>query len=297
MQRAFEFRTKMVEKWLTTLTEVLADVSQMGLFPTGYFEMRAVIRSVFAASILLSAMQAKAATMINVDQDARVIRAPNEGTSAFGFGVFRAGQSPTAPIINSRLVQTFSAGSAGNLQRVEFQIFAGRTRNDNDQLRFTLFDGDYAAGSRLIVGSQNVSFAQIPDDNSVFIGQNLVSFDTSSFAYAIRPGQRYSVAFEALPSVEFARLSAFIGIFLGTEPRPGGGFQAITRGSGYTGGDAFFLSGNGTPILGGTPQDIGFRSFVSLSAVPEPGIWVMMIAGFAAIGVAGRRRATQLKAI
>ena len=258
--------------------------------------MQAFVRSVVATSIIFSAAQAHAATMITVDQDARVIKAPNEGTSAIGFGVFRRRPGSVPPTFNSRLVQTFTAGSGGNLERIEFQIFAGAVRAPDDRIRFTLFDGDYAAGSRTIAGFQDVNFSQIPDANSVFVGQSVISFDASPFAYAIRPGQRFSVVFEVLPGNEVASLSAFIGVPGPIVQLPGGGFQSITRGSGYTGGGLFALNLDDS-IAGSGNDDIGFRSFVALSAVPEPESWLMMISGFAAIGMAGRRRVAQRKAV
>jgi hypothetical protein len=241
-------------------------------------------------------IEVKSATLINVDQNALVIKGANDGISAFGFGVFRRRAGSVPPTFNSRLVQTFTAGSAGELNRIEFQIF-GRASALNDRVRFTLFAGDYTAGSRTIAGFQDVNFSQIPDANSVFIGQNLISFDASSFAYSIQPGQRYSVVFEALPGNETASLSAFIGIPGELVPLPGGGFKVPVTGSGYTGGGLFFLDGNGVPDLTGDPQDIGFRSFVALAAVPEPDAWVMMILGFAAIGAAARQRSRHLQKI
>jgi hypothetical protein len=257
---------------------------------------RIIFFSILIFTLLLPAAETKAATLINVDQNALVIAAANEGTSAFGFGVFRRRPGSVPPTFNSRLVQTFTAGSVGTLERIEFQIFAGSVRALNDRVRFTLFDGDYAAGSRSIAGFQDVNFSQIPDANLVFIGQNLISFDTSPFAYAIRPGQRYSVAFEALPGNEVASLSAFTGIFLGVVPLPGGGFQAITRGSGYTGGGLFALNLDGS-VAGSGNDDIGFRSFFAPAAVPEPESWIMMIVGFAGIGMAARKKSRQLQKI
>lgn len=253
-----------------------------------------LIFSVLAFCHLFHPIETSAATLVNVDQDARVIRAVNEGTSSFGFGVSRRRPGSVPPFFNSRLVQTFTAGSVGNLERIEFQIFAGSIRDLNDRVRFTLIDGDYVTGSRLISGFQDVNFSQIPDANSVFVGQNLISFDASSFAYAIRPGQRYSVLFEVLPGNEVASLSAFIGIPAGVVPLPGGGFQAITRGSGYTGGGLFFLDPDGSVVASGN-EDIGFRSFVALSAVPEPETWLMFILGFAAIGMTARQRPKQMQ--
>jgi hypothetical protein len=259
--------------------------------------IRILIFSILIFTLFSTSSEIRAATLINVDQNALVIKAANEGTSSFSFGVFRRRPGSIPPTFNSRLVQTFTAGSAGRLDHIEFQIFTGNVRALNDRVRFTLIDGDYAAGSRSIAGFQDVNFSQIPDANSVFVGQNLISFDTSTFAYSIRPGQRYSVVFEALPGNEVASLSAFIGIPDGIVPLPGGGFEAITRGSGYTGGGVFFLDSNGLPDLNGRPQDIGFRSFFAPAAVPEPESWLMMIVGFAGIGVVARQKSRQVQKI
>lgn len=257
--------------------------------------MRRLFSLVLIIPLLFSAVEARAATLIAVDQNQVVIVRPDEVGSAFGFGVFRRRPGSIPPTFNSTLAQTFTAGNFGTLERIEFQIFSGSVRDLNDRVRFTLLDGDYAAGSRSIVGFQDVNFSQIPSIGSVLAGQNLISFDTSPFAYIIRPGSRYSVVFEVVPGNQVANLSALIGIFEGQIPLPGGGFQFVIRGSGYTGGGLFFLDQNGLPDLTGDPQDIGFRSFVSLTAVPEPETWLMMIVGFAGVGIIARQKPKQFR--
>jgi hypothetical protein len=49
----------------------------------------------------------------------------------------------------------------------------------------------------------------------------------------------------------------------------------------------------GTP--GGAPP-ISFLDGVSLTAVPEPASWALMLAGFGLVGLAARRRTTTLAA-
>ena len=71
-------------------------------------------------------------------------------------------------------------------------------------------------------------------------------------------------------------------------------------GGGYSGGDGGLVAGGGGSFNVGTNQSalagVGYGdgylniSFLSGSAVPEPGTWAMMLIGFGAIGVSMRRK-------
>lgn len=246
--------------------------------------MRPLIVFIAALSLLLTNQQANAATQIVVDQDARVI--PSGGGSFFALGIVQRPPGSNPPTVNSRLLQTFSARATGGLHGVEFQIIriGAPPRNLNGKIRFTLFDGDYSFGARSVIGFKDVDFSQLPSRSAFALAKDLIFFDTSSFAYAIRAQQRYSIAFEVLPEPGTGLLGAFIGNFLGRFQRPDGSFESRTQGSGYTGGDLYFLAENGSLINNVNRQDIGFRSFVSLTGVPEPQSWAMFIIGFGLLG-------------
>ncbi|HEV2567740.1 PEPxxWA-CTERM sorting domain-containing protein [Sphingomonas sp.] len=178
-------------------------------------------------------------------------------------------------------VQTFTAGTAGRLARIEFQAF-----NMSPQLgalKLSLIDGDYAAGARSVLAVQYTPFPALPSSPAARAGTT-VSFDTLDAGFVVAAGTRYSVLFEA----EVAPGLNFAGIVVGTATAPVPGQQPTFYSTDYAGGQLFGFT-NG--VFNTTPSrfDAGFQSFVDTS-VPEPASWALMILGFSGTGAALRRR-------
>ncbi|MBO9715169.1 PEPxxWA-CTERM sorting domain-containing protein [Sphingomonas sp.] len=178
-------------------------------------------------------------------------------------------------------IQTFTAGTAGILDHLDFQLFWATAGTDGIY-SLTLYSGDLI-GSPATATLQFVQLGQLstlPGSAAARAQTALTTFDVRAAGFVVAPGTRYSVAFDAAAGM--GRMGVIIGYGVGTPPNPptifgtnyaGGGFQQLSNGVG----------GPVTPS-----RDAGFVSYVSLN-VPEPGTWGMMILGLGAVGGAMRR--------
>lgn len=115
--------------------------------------------------------------------------------------------------------------------------------------------------------------------------QNVAFFDLSELGFNVTPGKQFSILMEAFGPPEGA------GLFVvGNVPGLDTNGSPIFQYNQYAGGTLYF-SANGRPF-GALPGDLGFRTFVdeAVAGVPEPGAWVMLIAGFAMAGSFIRKR-------
>lgn len=242
-----------------------------------------ILRSVLALAACCVASPAFSAIVL--DQEAVTIVQPNNGPSLVRIGEVPPPPSlPNNPSVFQSGVQTFTAGSAGRLSRIEFQA---ATLGPPQQGLFllTLIDGDFSAGANTIFGMSFVEFASVPSLSVAATGVTGLIFDTSAFDYRVAPGQRFSVLFDGLPFAPNQSAALIIGQATVPSITP-----RVFTGTNYTGG-RYFLVSNGTVLSTPVDFDVGFRSYVeTLTAVPEPASWAMMIAGFAMAGVAMRRR-------
>jgi hypothetical protein len=232
---------------------------------------------------LTIAAPAGAATVI--DQNA-VIMPAGIGTAQITAGVRSFG----GQIRDIKYVQTITAGLNGSLDRVEFQGFRSTFNQPADTLRLTLIDGDYAAGARTAVGSQDLNAANLSVFGNVRYGESLATFSTAGLNYSVTAGKVFSILVEVLPLNQLGTVSFITGNVMGQEQLPNGFFRTIVEGANYTRGSLYQLSPSGS-IVAPISQDIGFRSFVNVSAaVPEPATWAMLILGFGVVGATLRRR-------
>lgn len=124
-----------------------------------------------------------------------------------------------------------------------------------------------------------------PDFASTFIGSDQFGFNNVAGIYGGTPGTASTISFGngifsslsiTAPNLGFTQFSSPT-LFTGTPTAP-----VFSTGS-YTLINPFF--GNGTLTISGIS-----------AAVPEPGTWAMMIAGFGAISFAMRRRRSKVTA-
>lgn len=242
-------------------------------------------RIVLAAA--LGCVASPSMAVIVLDQEAVTVVQPGNGPSIVSIGQLPPPPSlPNNPSVQQSGVQTFTAGSAGRLSRIEFQAATLGATPPQGLFLLSLIDGDFTAGANTIYGQALVEFASVPNLAVARTGVTGLVFDTSAFDYRVTPGQRYSVLFDGIPFLPNQSAALIVGqaTVPGITPR-------VFTGTNYAGGRFFFVS-NGSVIFS-TPGDfdVGFRSYVeTISAVPEPTSWAMMIAGFGIIGAAMRRR-------
>ncbi len=178
--------------------------------------------------------------------------------------------------------QSITAGQTGSLERVEFQLAQGAGQG---LLGIGLVDGDWSLNQSLEpfffvgVASQFLPTTLQTTDQGV-----LFAIDLSGSGYRVQPGRVFSAVFTFQPFAQTGWASLVTGI--GTSFVPGQ--QPTFQLNNYAGGTlSMFVNGSSQPsILNG---DVGLRTFVNTSAIPEPSSWMMLIAGFFTLGVALRR--------
>lgn len=240
-----------------------------------------MIRGFAFGAALLSASPAIAA--VELDQEAFTLVGIGTAPVIATIGEV-APQPPRVPVTTQRsAVQTFTAGLSGTLDHLEFQ--AGQIAAASGLVLMSLIDGDYLAGASTVVWQDVGFFANLPPIGVAGSGVLALFFDVSGAGYQVSAGQRYSVLFEGVPFQPNQNIGLVIG--KGTLPGP---TPPVFTGPGYAGGtfQGYF---NGVAVPAVSDFDVGFRSFVDVSAaVPEPASWAMMIAGFGLAGAALRRR-------
>lgn len=176
---------------------------------------------------------------------------PNEGFGPGGLGV---------------LSQTFTAGLTGTLTRIDLALVGSP---------FSRADGGFTVSLRTPASvelfSTYVSYAAPPN---VFSANwtDIPSFDLSAAAIAVSAGQQFSIVISADLLDDPSGVSWLHGA---------GGVPFS-----YAGGDGYVSFFGGTPIASG--RDMGFRTYVD-AAVPEPGAWALLLAGFGLAGAVLRR--------
>lgn len=238
--------------------------------------------------LLLAPLPAAATTVIDTDALVRFNPAA-QGIVLSGIGRGMPSMAfPNPP--NNRSVQSFTAGRAGRLEAIEFQIFRQSSFGPG-QLFLDLIEGDYRGGARTVLGSQQFAVADLRPTTTGRDLEPLLRFDTAGFGLDLLIGSRYSVVFSIVPDGQSSMALLLVGNSLGIEEVPGVGFRPIVERSNYAGGDLASINSQGGVGAAGL-NDIGFRTFVS-STVPEPDSWAMLIVGFGLTGAGMRRRRTR----
>ena len=177
------------------------------------------------------------------------------------------GASKASSTFDQWVGQTITAGATGRLVRVDLALWRVDTYNPGARLRIYDFNlnllGNIAIPDGSIGLGQVDAFGQISIPNAS--NQLPVSLDLSALNIQIAAGQRYLLWLLAdnLCSDCVVRT-------------PSGGSQGFTKfawassnSDTYSGGNAGFAFGTPTNTLTGS-NDLGFRTFVEQSQVPEP---------------------------
>jgi hypothetical protein len=167
--------------------------------------------------------------------------------------------------------QTFTVGKSGTLDNIRVN-FIGTPSTDFD-LNFHLarIVGGEALFSQSIAlsapSTESLSFYPFDTDPS-----HWMKLDLSALNISVQAGDAFALAVEPLDS-------------------PVATFWSSTNNDSYVGGYSFAIGNLSDQVFTLTPPgaDLEFATYVS-SAVPEPGEWAMLIAGFGLIGMAMRRR-------
>lgn len=243
------------------------------------------MKTVASAAILAAAaaISGPASAQIVLDQNA-TIAAPS-GPSLNGNVIVLVGTStppasPRNPNPQSSFAaigQTVTAGVSGRLTSIELQGLGSLISGSGAFLG--LFNGNLAAGGTLI----GAAYAPIASQ-----ALSLVTFDVSGLNYHVAPGQLYSFGLTYVgQSGPAANFRALVGTFAGANPPAP---PTILNYNQYAGGQGYRFLNGGPAVV--QPWDIGFRTFVDLSAaaVPEPSSWLLMIFGFGLVGATMRTR-------
>ena len=208
--------------------------------------MKSRVLAALAAAAILTALPAASAVL---DQAS----VPESGP--FSWGSYNS---------SSHIVQTFTVGRAGVLDRIEIALSS--TGDVPDDLVFELFTAplDLLAPFPTPIVSTFIPRAGLPTSPSFSLSElTVVDLSTANLTVGVGDVFAFSVR----------------GRVFGTNPAPGD----------YIGGQGFFTLPSDEFELG---NDHGFRTYVA--AVPEPATWALMIGGFGLAGAALRRRTTRI---
>ena len=151
--------------------------------------------------------------------------------------------------------QTITAGQTGLLTAVDLQLYGTR-----GIFRFALYDGDFAGGTGVFVGSIDRSFAALPTATS----QQSTRFDVSAFNFRLTPGQLFTV-FSSVGSSD-ARFGQTIG-YNDPDQLDEFGQPTLVTNPDYLGGFASLRNNDGTwQRLG---LDRGIQTFVDVETSAE----------------------------
>lgn len=188
-------------------------------------------------------------------------------------------------------LQSVTAGKEGFLKSIDLQLF--RTNDSNPNLSFdvSIVNGEPAlTGAIVPLATVSLLRSSLPTAVAVQSGV-LVNVDFSSLNYALKAGQKFSILI-SMPAIATGSGSPTIN-----GPSWAYGLERTSDGSftpeftNYSGGFNTVINGDGSRAI--TGSDRGFRTYVDVTAVPEPATWTMMTGGFGMVGGAiraGRRR-------
>ena len=208
--------------------------------------MKSRVLAALAAAAILTALPAASAVL---DQAS----VPESGP--FSWGSYNS---------SSHIVQTFTVGRAGVLDRIEIALSS--TGDVTDGLVFELFSTplDLAAAFPAPLASAVIPRAGLPTSSSFSLSElTVVDLSTANLTVSVGDVFAFSVR----------------GRVFGTNPAP----------DDYSGGQGFYVNFSDGFLAG---NDHGFRTYVAV--VPEPATWALMIGGFGLAGVALRRRTVRI---
>lgn len=229
------------------------------------------VRAILATASMFTCATAQSAVVL--DQNALI--APSGSLS-----------QPTTVVLESvgvnltrNIAQIFTAGVTGTLDRIEAQI--GVQPNSFGFMLAFLWEGNIFNG--LGSGLPTTFVNSLPTIDSAFNQTGFAVADYSALNVQMTQGTEYTLMFAYVPFTQDSRAEAIIG-----QQVPGSASPVYNS---YAGGETFINLSDGTSTVV-SPGALGFRTYVNqtITAVPEPTTWAMMILGFGVVGSALRRQ-------
>ena len=225
-----------------------------------------------AGFLVLSALPAGAAGII----DQSTLLTATTGTNFTASAITRSLDPPSSRMQS----MSVTAGKSGRLSRVDVQVYQLQGSGD---LELGIASGIAGQSGFATLGNFTIARGDVPTSAQSF-GGALVSVDVSSLGFDVAPGTVFSIVLGAAP--QNIGTNAFGWVF--GESADGTDFNTLQVASYAAGFNQLSTNGGATWSVSGV--DRSFRTWVDNGAVPEPGSWALLIAGFGLTGAAMRRR-------
>ena len=253
------------------------------------------------AGAMMMAAPGSAGAVVVMDQLSQV-PTPSNFNGFYGAPVGYAdpalyGPSPFAGVHFSS-AQSITANAKGKLDHIDLSVLINYTSfgTGSGNLVLSLIDGDYASGARTIIGQSKYDMSTLPPYINPDANLLNFTFQTSSFNYHVKNGQKFSILFDTEPNA--TGQVSFSGGYAEYDYSTGSQILLNSYIPNYAGGQlSVYADGTDVTSAQGVDDDLTFASYVDTSAgVPEPATWALMILGFGGIGAAlrtNRRRRTK----
>ena len=183
-------------------------------------------------------------------------------------------------------LQSVTAGRTGTLARIDLQLTVSPQQSRDVAFKVELFSGEPGdTGPLNAAAFKSFTLADVPTAAQAQQGA-VFSANLLDLGFSVAAGAKFSYAVTIADELVNRQGPTVVLGYLSSDLDEFG--APIIVGLDYQGGFNTLLNSDGARLVSGL--DRGFRTWVDVTAVPEPVSWALMVLGFGTAGAAVRRR-------